>query len=156
VNQDPLGQQGLRLENASSAPTQRWVRTLANGDVAVGLHNRGAPPVVPPIPAPPCPVWNHSTSGYWEACGGNGGDGYVGSFSGLTPAQAQDACCRNMKCAGVSAPRRPPRSPAPFAPLPRPPTLTRSSPAPSPFLDPLSSPTSRTAPGRAEATTRAT
>ena len=36
IDQDALGQMGLRLENSSSAPTQRWVRMLANGDVAVG------------------------------------------------------------------------------------------------------------------------
>ena len=41
VNQDPLGQMGLRLDNASSAPQQRWARVLANGDVAVALLNKG-------------------------------------------------------------------------------------------------------------------
>ena len=40
VNQDPLGQMGIRLD-ANSTPTQRWARTLLNGDVAVALYNRG-------------------------------------------------------------------------------------------------------------------
>ena len=40
VDQDPLGQMGVRLD-ATSVPQQRWARKLANGDVAVGLYNRG-------------------------------------------------------------------------------------------------------------------
>merc|ERR1712048_23503 len=36
--------------------------------------------------------------GYLEACGGAAGN--VGSFTGLTLQQAQDACCQNTKCAG--------------------------------------------------------
>lgn len=40
VSQDPLGQMGIRLGNSNS--TQIWARKLANGDVAVGLYNRGA------------------------------------------------------------------------------------------------------------------
>ena len=100
VDQDALGQQGLRLENSSSAPTQRWVRTLANGDVAVGLLNRASVAPQPPIPVGSCPSWNHTTGGYYEACGG--GAGNVGTFSGLTPAQAQAACCADATCAGFS------------------------------------------------------
>jgi len=99
VDQDPLGQMGLRLDNSSSAPQQRWWRTLANGDVAVGLYNKGGAPQ-PPIPGPPCTTWNHTFGGYFEACGG--GAGNVGQFSGLTRAQAQDACCSNSACAGFS------------------------------------------------------
>lgn len=38
--QDPLGQMGLRLDNSSDAPQQRWARVLANGDVAVALYNK--------------------------------------------------------------------------------------------------------------------
>ena len=100
VDQDALGQQGLRLENSSSAPAQRWVRVLANGDVAVGLLNRAAAAPQPPIPVGSCPAWNHTTGGYYEACGGAGGN--VGTFSALTRAQAQAACCANAACAGFS------------------------------------------------------
>ena len=99
VDQDALGQQGVRLENSSSAPTQRWVRVLANGDVAVGLYNKQAS-VQPPIPVGTCPSWNHTFGGYFEACGGAAGN--VGTFSGLTRQQAQDACCANPACAGFS------------------------------------------------------
>ena len=99
VNQDALGQMGLRLENASSAPTQRWWRVLANGDVAVALYNKAGAPQ-PPIPGPPCTSWAATTNGYYEACGGAAGD--VGSFSGLSRAQAQAACCSDLQCAGFS------------------------------------------------------
>jgi len=71
--QDPLGQMGLRLENASSAPQQRWAKVLADGRVAVALYNRnggnstlrrcvaaaraaGALPGTPPPPRPPPPA----------------------------------------------------------------------------------------------------
>ena len=92
-------QQGLRIDASAQTAGQRWWRVLANGDVAVALYNKGGAPQ-PPIPGPPCTAWNHSTGGYWEACGG--ADGNVGQFSGLTAAQAQDACCSNPKCAGFS------------------------------------------------------
>lgn len=99
VNQDPMGQMGVRLDNSSSAPTQRWARNLANGDVAVALYNK-AGAGQPPIPVGTCPQWNHTTGGYYEACGGSAGN--VGQFSGLTRAQAQAACCNNPLCAGFS------------------------------------------------------
>jgi hypothetical protein len=54
----------------------------------------------PPIPTGNCPAWNHTTDGYFEACGG--GAGNVGQFSNLTPSQAQAACCANPLCAGFS------------------------------------------------------
>jgi hypothetical protein len=44
VDQDPLGQMGVRLETSSASPLQRWVRVLANGDVAVALLNRDGGP----------------------------------------------------------------------------------------------------------------
>jgi Alpha galactosidase A/Alpha galactosidase C-terminal beta sandwich domain len=100
VNQDPLGQMGLRLDNSSSAPQQRWYRLLANGDVAVALYNKQSNAPQPPIPGPPCNVWNHTFDGYYEACGGAAGN--VGQFGGLTRAQAQAACCDNPQCAGFS------------------------------------------------------
>ena len=97
VNQDPLGQQGLRLNNASTDAQQVWWRVLADGSVAVGLYNKAGTPQ-PPIPGPPCTTWTHTSAGYYESCGGDAGN--VGTFSGLTPAQAQEACCANPKCAG--------------------------------------------------------
>merc|ERR1711998_240597 len=42
--------------------------------------------------------WTKTEGGYLEACGG--ADGNVGTFSGLTVEQAQEACCKNEKCAG--------------------------------------------------------
>ena len=41
VSQDPLGQMGIRL--TGNIPQQIWSRELANGDVAVGLYNKGDP-----------------------------------------------------------------------------------------------------------------
>ena len=99
VSQDPLGQMGLRLDATSSAPTQRWARVLANGDVAVALYNKAGAPQ-PPIPGPPCASWTVTHGGYYEACGGAAGD--VGTFSSLTRAQAQAACCADLTCAGFS------------------------------------------------------
>ena len=54
----------------------------------------------PPIPGPPCINWTHTVDSYYEACGGSNGD--IGTFSGLTPAQAEAACCANLACAGFS------------------------------------------------------
>lgn len=99
VDQDPLGQMGLRLDPSAGAPQQTWWRVLANGDVAVGLYNKGGAPQ-PPISGPPCTSWQHSMDGYYEACGG--GAGNVGTFSGLTRAAAQAACCADLTCAGFS------------------------------------------------------
>jgi hypothetical protein len=100
VSQDKLGKMGIRHKDFTSAsPTQLWYRELANGDVAVALYNK-ASGSNPPIPGPPCNTWNHTKGGYLEACGGAAGD--VGTFSNLTPEQAQDACCKNKKCAGFS------------------------------------------------------
>jgi hypothetical protein len=99
IDQDPLGQMGLRIDNSSSAPQQRWWRVLANGDVAVALYNKQGS-AQPPIPGPPCNAWNHTFGGYYEACGGSAGD--IGQFSALTRDQAQAACCSNLQCAGFS------------------------------------------------------
>lgn len=100
VSQDPLGKMGIRHPSYnSSSRTQVWYRELVNGDVAVALYNaRGASH--PAIPGAPCGAWNKTAGGYLEACGGSAGN--VGSFSGLTLEQAQDACCDNTKCAGFS------------------------------------------------------
>jgi hypothetical protein len=91
VNQDALGQQGLRLDNSSAAPAQRWARTLANGDVAVALYNKNGGP-----PPAPCPAWNFTAKGYEECCGPSP------CFSDLTEAAAKAACCADASCAGFS------------------------------------------------------
>jgi hypothetical protein len=39
VNQDALGQMGIRLPS-DSTDTQKWVRQMQNGDIAVVLYNR--------------------------------------------------------------------------------------------------------------------
>ncbi len=95
VNQDPLGQMGLRLSNASSAATQVWSRLLSDGSVAVGLYNKrgGASPA-------PCPAWNETQGGYLDSL--PVGSGGADCFVGLTPAAAQAACCQDPACAGFS------------------------------------------------------
>ena len=96
VDQDALGQQGVRLENSSSAPTQRWVRVLANGDVAVGLYNK----LGSAGPAPPCPSWNVSTNGYYDSL--PAGSGGADCFTGLSLDAAKARCCADTSCAGFS------------------------------------------------------
>jgi len=57
-------------------------------------------PVLSTVQAGAC-NFTHSASGYWEACGGAAGN--LGSFSRLTAAAAQDACCASgAACAGFS------------------------------------------------------
>lgn len=92
VDQDALGQMGARLDNVS-APTQRWVRNLADGSVAVALLNRHGGAV------PPCPpsAFAVTTDGYNETISGQ-----CGGFQGLTLAQAEAACCADETCAGFS------------------------------------------------------
>merc|ERR1712216_899899 len=97
VSQDPLGQMGIRLSNNTA--TQVWARVLANGDVAVGLYNKGTDPVAPPIPSGPCVEWVHTAGQYYEAAPAIDN---VGQFSDLTAEQAKAACCANRKCAGFS------------------------------------------------------
>ena len=94
VNQDSLGRMGLRLSASNSDPQQVWYRELANGDIAVALYNKQGQPQAA-ITGPPCESWDAVTGGYYEACGGASGN--VGSFYGLTVAQAQGkARTRNL------------------------------------------------------------
>jgi len=93
VDQDPLGKMGIRHPSyTSTSPTQVWFRELANGDVAVALYFAAAF-----IPVTSCVHWNLTTGGYVESCSGN-----VGSFQDLSLEQAQDVCCQNPRCAGIS------------------------------------------------------
>lgn len=104
VSQDPAGKMGIRI--SGDVAQQLWVRELApspsgKSRAAVGLYNKGGSPPTPPMPpAGHCPDWTHTAGGYYEACGGAAGN--VGTFSGLTVAQAQAACCANTECAGFS------------------------------------------------------
>ena len=103
VDQDALGQMGVRLDNSSSAPQQRWARNLADGSVAVGLYNKGGAPAPPNPTGAACAApasWTNTTDGYYEACGGAAGN--VGQFSGLSADAAKAACCANAACAGLS------------------------------------------------------
>jgi alpha-N-acetylgalactosaminidase len=104
VNQDSLGQMGMRISNGNT-PTQIWARNLGNGDVAVALYNSGgAKPILPPfrndskLCSPKNEPWTKTTGGYYEACGGAGGD--LGQFSNLTVDEAKQKCCSNSMCAG--------------------------------------------------------
>lgn len=65
------------------------------------LDARAAPPprLIAARPDLPCDL-QHSTGGYWEACGG--AETNLGSFSGLTATAAQEECCANESCAGFS------------------------------------------------------
>ena len=56
INQDPLGQMGLRLEPSKMAAVQHWSRRLANGDLAVVLLNRHGG-------VAPCPAFDVNNSG---------------------------------------------------------------------------------------------
>eukprot|EP01051_Picozoa_sp_SAG22_P011822 SAG22_NODE_1173_length_5253_cov_4.401436_4_plen_188_part_00 len=90
---------GIRLTN-STEQWQVWARQLANGDVAVGLLNRGGDGGGPPIlPCSPTTKYVVTNGGYYN--NGAGADN-VGSFNGLTVAQAEKACCGNPRCAGFS------------------------------------------------------
>jgi len=44
--------------------------------------------------------FTHSSSGYWDSCGGAAGN--LGEFSHLTPAAAEAECCGKAGCAGFS------------------------------------------------------
>ena len=75
-----------------------------------GLECTLASPRPPPLhgaPATPPPHFDSSlatprssTNRYYDASGG--GSGNLGTFSDLTPEEAQTACCANAECAGFS------------------------------------------------------
>jgi len=90
IDQDPLGYMGMRLEASALAPTQRWVRPLADGSVAVVLLNRHGGNAS-------CPSWNASFNGYPECCGG-----CSTCFANLTVDAAKAQCCGMEECAGFS------------------------------------------------------
>lgn len=90
IDQDPLGIMGLRLEDSSSAPTQRWAKPLLGGDVAVALVNRHGGSVS-------CPAWNVSLDGFPQCCGG-----CCTGFANLTVEEAEAQCCASEECAGFS------------------------------------------------------
>jgi len=95
VNQDPLGQMGLRVQGGDATASQVWARRLADGRVAVAVTNN-----LGGVPSPtPCTAWNHTPDGYFNSCGGG-----MGWFYNLTLAQAQAQCCENAYCAGILFP----------------------------------------------------
>jgi alpha-N-acetylgalactosaminidase len=106
VNQDPLGQMGMRLTKTAVEPAQVWYRNLANGDVAVALYNKdNGAPIEPPFDNSTAnceakDTWIETEGGYYEACGGSEGD--IGSFTRKTLAEAKTSCCANKDCAGFS------------------------------------------------------
>jgi hypothetical protein len=71
-------------------------------NVAVAHYYKGdtTQPKQPPLPHGVCPKWTATKGDYHEAIGVAPGN--VGSFSGLTVAQAEAACCKNSACAGFS------------------------------------------------------
>jgi hypothetical protein len=64
ISQDPAGRAGVRLGGAAAvnAEQQTWIRTLANGDVAVGLYNPGTAPTHPWHSK--CDAFNSTVGGY--------------------------------------------------------------------------------------------
>jgi hypothetical protein len=86
-----MGQMGLRLENSSAAPQQRWVKTLADGSVAVGLYNK-----LGGNSTAPCPKWDITTDGYNETA--NPG----ACFNDAQLADVEQTCCSDPTCAGFS------------------------------------------------------
>ncbi len=104
INQDGLGQMGLRLTKAANESTQIWARNLENGDVAVALYNKDiAKEIEPPFDNSTCSngvTWIKTTGGYYEACGGSKGN--IGVFEGKTVKEVQKECCENIDCAGFS------------------------------------------------------
>ena len=108
VNQDPLGQMGVRVSANASDAQQIWARNLANDNVAVGLYNKGGSWTPPPIPSgeqcPPLDKWTFEGRGYLEACGGPDGD--LGSFSDMTVEEAGAKCRASDECAGFSYKKR--------------------------------------------------
>ena len=97
VQGDALGRMAFRFFLNSTSGAQGWKKELLGGTVAVALLNMGD---VPPAPAPgPC-LWNRTTGGYREACGGASGNLWCGEFGSLQA--AKDRCCANAACTGFS------------------------------------------------------
>lgn len=93
IDQDPLGQQGLRI--SPKGPQEVWARNLSDGSVAVALYNKlGASSPLN------CVTWNMTQDGYYEACGGSSGD--ENCFTNLSLDQALDNCCKDPSCASIS------------------------------------------------------
>lgn len=100
IDQDGLGVGGERL---TAGAQQVWARPLGCAEPgcpkAVALYNAGGK-APPPIPTGPCDDWTHTRGAYYDASGGAAGN--LGTFSELSVAEAQAACCENPHCAGFS------------------------------------------------------
>jgi len=110
INQDGLGQMGLRLPGYTSKSAQQvWARRLTNGDVAVALYNKlGAKAgAVEEAAGPPCPAWHHIRDGRVEACGGGADDFLSRHFTAeqianLSRAKTMEVCCGDHACEGFT------------------------------------------------------
>lgn len=96
VDQDPLGQMGLRM--TPKGTTEVWARNLSNGDVAVALLNKGDGSDSPGVDN--C-EWRTYTGGYNESSGGAGGN--AGCLNDVKEARAK-CCALGKGCVSVSAP----------------------------------------------------
>ena len=90
----------MALRVADTGTTEVWARELANGDVAVGLLNKGD---APNAPGKDTCTWETYTGGYNESTGGSGGnDGCVNAQS-IEAVKAQ-CCGLKAQCVSFSIP----------------------------------------------------
>ena len=99
ISQDPAGRAGIRLggDAAANAPTQTWIRSMENGDVAVGLYNQG-PPQQHPWHSK-CDAFNVTQGGY-HAPTGDQPASWCGPALGETLMEWY--CCNTDDCAGYN------------------------------------------------------
>lgn len=67
ISQDPLGRAGQRFYHDVESGRQGWLRELANGDVAVALHNGGGNCSIPTW-AQPVPPRCHGNNSLQPVC----------------------------------------------------------------------------------------
>lgn len=97
IDQDPLGMMGLRITPKNS--TEVWARNLSNGDIAVGLLNKGSSPSGG---VDNC-EWKVYTGGYNESTGG--GAGNAGCTVVSSAEEARATCCGlESQCVSASVP----------------------------------------------------
>ena len=104
IDQDKLGKMGLRV--SPKGETEVWARELANGDIAVGLLNKG---IGGSGGVDNC-KWQlissngTGTGGYNESCGGNSGDNGCADVVNLEDAKSR-CCGMEAECVSVSMPK---------------------------------------------------
>lgn len=103
VDQDSLGKMGLRI--SPKGPTEVWARELANGDMAVGLLNKGE---ASSGGVDNCEwttyLTNGTGTGYNQSCGGQAGDSGCAHVPSIAKAKAQ-CCAMGADCVSVSMPK---------------------------------------------------